>query len=134
MAPAAAAAPNGAQLAQGPQMGPRGTQFEERGDEQSDELGQAIQEVIAAAQSVGFKLPPDGVSQEQLPEVYTQLLAAAAQSEMGQSPDGMQVIDELAQRLGVPSPFGGQDEAMPPEDTGGGEPMMPQGGMPPMRR
>jgi len=97
-----------------------------------DELGQAIGAVIEAARSVGFELPQN-VPPDQLPQVYQQLLGAAAKSQFGSTPMGMAVIGHLAQQLGVPSPLGDQQQEgqdMPPgpdQMQGGGMP----GGMPP---
>jgi len=106
-------------------MGPEQMGPQRQGD--GGELDQAIQAVIAAARSVGFELPEGGVPPEQMQQVYQQLIGAASQSAMGRSPAGQQMIAQLAQTLGIPSPFGEQGgEEMEP-GMAGAQP----GGMPP---
>ena len=127
--------PNGAMLAsvaqpQPPPQAPMPPQQMAGGQQDQGELDQAIAAVIEAAKSVGFELPPDGVAQEQLPQVYAVILAAAAQSEMGQSPDGQQLIDQLAQALGVSSPFGGGAPGTDPQAGAAPAAMLPGGAMP----
>jgi hypothetical protein len=111
-APPPPAGPSGADLAMGPQQQPQG----------GGELDQMLGAIIQAAQQAGFQMPQGEVSPEQLPQVYQAILMAAAQSDLGQSPEGQAMIQQVAQALGI----GGGDQqqqpmqGMPP--GGGGQP------------
>src|SRR5262245_52929646 len=97
---AAPTGPTGADLQQGmPQQQEPG-----QDDGGGDELDQMLQTIIKAAQSAGFQLPQGQVPPDQVPKVYSQLLAAAAQSDLGQSPAGAAMIQKVAQALGIAQP------------------------------
>lgn len=96
---------------------------------ESDELNQAIGTLIEAAKSAGFDMPAEGVTQEQLPQVYQQLLQAAAKSDMGATDGGIALIERMARTLGLPSPFEPHGEG--PDYVFGGEEPQPFGGASP---
>jgi hypothetical protein len=115
-APQAPVGPTGADLMNGM---PQGAQDQTQGG-----LDQALSMILQAAQEAGFQMPQGNVSPEQLPQVYQAILAAAAQSPMGQSPEGQAMIQQVAQALGMDG--GGQAAPAP------GQGMPPPGqGMPP---
>lgn len=116
-APAPPARSTGADLAMGPQPG-MDQQQQGGGD-----LDQALGVIIQAAQQAGFQMPQGEVPPDQLQQVYQQILMAAAQSELGQSPEGQAMIQQVAQALGLGG--GEQGQQMPP---GGGGQMPPAAG------
>jgi hypothetical protein len=122
-APGGPGGPSGADLARGP-MGP------EQGMEQpaDAEVDQAIRDVLALAQSQGWQPPQGNVPPDQVPQLYQQMLAAAARAPEAQTDGGIAMIERLAQTLGVPSPYG-QGEPGAQDYVFGGEQPAPMGGM-----
>jgi hypothetical protein len=85
-------------------------------------LDQAIAQVLQAAQAQGFRLPQGVVPPDQLPQVYDQILKAAAQNPDMQTDGGIALIERLAKSLGLPSPYGEQDPNAPDYALGGEDP------------
>jgi hypothetical protein len=114
--------PTGADLGNPPMPGdPQGM------EQGATELDQAIRDVVALAQSQGFQLPQGQVPPEQMPQVYAELLAAAAKAPQAQTDGGIAMIERLAQTLGVPSPFGGGDPGAQDYVFGGEQPQPMEG-------
>jgi hypothetical protein len=109
-APAPPGGPSGADLAMGPQQQPQG----------GGELDQMLGVIVQAAQQAGFQMPQGNVPPDQLPQIYQAILMAAAQSELGQSPEGQAMIQQVAQALGLAGGDQQQQQSQPMPPQGGG--------------